>query len=646
MKKTIFKRLTAIIFVSGILILGLNYLLQIESAQSYMEVNSRIKLNQIEQILEQNTVDIQRIQEELGEDYIIRAKAAAYIMQRHPQYEDDLEEMKKIANLLQVDEFHLFDKKGMIYSGSEPKYYGLDMNSGEQISFFKPMLEDTSLELVQEVTPNTAEGKMMQYVAVWREDGEGIVQIGMEPDRLLEAMEKNELSYIFSKVTSEANTIIYAINKEDGTILGCTQDKWIGQDADQIGLRMPEAVSAEKGFFLDINGRENYCVFQEVGNQYIGISQEKSEMYKEVQRSTLLLAVYLVIVFVIMLLAILMQVDKLIIRGIQRVNHTLSIITKGNLDVVVEESSTKEFAVLSNNINTMVSSLLDATNSLSQLFESVNVEMGVYEYHGHMKRVLATRKTASLLALSDKEQKEALADKAVFEARLNEIKKYPVEGTEDIFCIPGEEKRYIKIRSFVNGRTTLGVIVDETADVLEKHRIEYERDSDMLTGLYSRRAFFKKAEKLFTKPEVLKNAVIIMADVDYLKKANDTYGHAFGDQLIAAAAELFKDSNISNSLGVRLSGDEFALLLYGAETKTELEHEIQRIYNEMLHKTIKNPEGEDYPVRLSAGYVFYSQQVQSFDELMLFADEAMYQVKRKNKASFMEYSKAVEKQNK
>lgn len=61
------------------------------------------------------------------------------------------------------------------------KYFGLNFRSGEQMQFFLPMLSDRSLELCQDITPNTAEQKLMQYAAVWREDGEGIVQIGMTP---------------------------------------------------------------------------------------------------------------------------------------------------------------------------------------------------------------------------------------------------------------------------------------------------------------------------------------------------------------------------------------------------------------------------------------------------------------------------------
>lgn len=175
----------------------LGYYLQTKSAKEAMRTNSEIRFNQVSEVLKRNDTEIAELRENLKEDYFIRAKAAAYIVQNQPDVVGDLEEMRKIASLLQVDELHLFDTEGRLYAGSEPKYYDYTFRSGEQMQFFLPMLDDYSLQLCQEVTPNTAEGKMMQYVAVWREDHGGIVQIGMEPARLMAAMEKNELSYVF-----------------------------------------------------------------------------------------------------------------------------------------------------------------------------------------------------------------------------------------------------------------------------------------------------------------------------------------------------------------------------------------------------------------------------------------------------------------
>ena len=99
---------------------------------------------------------------------------------------------------MQVDEIHFFNTNGEIYAGTNPEYYGFNFDSGEQISFFKPMLSDYNMQLCQDITPNTAEDKMMQYAAVWQSDHSYIIQIGLVPDRYLQTIQGKDLASLFS----------------------------------------------------------------------------------------------------------------------------------------------------------------------------------------------------------------------------------------------------------------------------------------------------------------------------------------------------------------------------------------------------------------------------------------------------------------
>ena len=130
---------------------------------------SRVLLDQVINIIEKNEKNENEMIESLKDDYIIRAKAVSYIIDANEKAEYDVEELQKIADLVSVDEIHLFDKTGKIYSGSIPEYYGYSLDSGEQISYFKPMLSDKKLTLCQDITPNTLEGRKMMYAMTWNE---------------------------------------------------------------------------------------------------------------------------------------------------------------------------------------------------------------------------------------------------------------------------------------------------------------------------------------------------------------------------------------------------------------------------------------------------------------------------------------------
>lgn len=90
---------------------------------------SQVLLDRVVNVLDRNTQSEEELINSLKDDYIVRAKAVAYIIDAKPEAEKDVDELRKIANLMSVDEVHLFDKDGAIYSGSVPKYYGLKLRT-------------------------------------------------------------------------------------------------------------------------------------------------------------------------------------------------------------------------------------------------------------------------------------------------------------------------------------------------------------------------------------------------------------------------------------------------------------------------------------------------------------------------------------
>ena len=157
---------------------------------------SEVLLDRVVNVIEKNEDDEKNMITSLKEDYIVRAKAVAYIINANPDAENNVDELKKSANLMSVDEIHLFDTTGKIYSGTIPEYYGYNFDSGDQMEYFKPMLEDKTLTMCQDVTPNTSEGKKMMYAITWDETGTRMVQVGIEPVRLLNEVKQNEISSI------------------------------------------------------------------------------------------------------------------------------------------------------------------------------------------------------------------------------------------------------------------------------------------------------------------------------------------------------------------------------------------------------------------------------------------------------------------
>ena len=195
------------------------------------QTTSNVLLDRVISVIDKNESSESEFVKSLKDDYIVRAKAISYIVDAKPEVEYDVDELQKIAGLMSVDEIHFIDDTGTIYSGSLPKYFGYSFDSGEQMAFFKQMLNNYDLTLCQDVTPNTAEAKEMMYAITWNESKTHMVQVGITPKRLLKELKRNQISNVVADMPVYKGMEIYVVDAKTKKILGATDASWVGNTA-------------------------------------------------------------------------------------------------------------------------------------------------------------------------------------------------------------------------------------------------------------------------------------------------------------------------------------------------------------------------------------------------------------------------------
>ncbi len=98
--------------------------------------------------------------------------------------------------------------------------------------------------------------------------------------------------------------------------------------------------------------------------------------------------------------------------------------------------------------------------------------------------------------------------------------------------------------------------------------LRFERDCDDLTGVLNRRGFNHRAHRLVQSAD---SCALIMADLDFFKRVNDTLGHAAGDRVLTAFAQILKESPKNARIVGRIGGEEFAVLLPGCGHEAAVE---------------------------------------------------------------------------
>ena len=175
------------------------------------------------------------------------------------------------------------------------------------------------------------------------------------------------------------------------------------------------------------------------------------------------------------------------------------------------------------------------------------------------------------------------------------------------------------------------LVEERTAELREANsRLEQLSRSDPLTGLANRRHFDELKEVEFRRAQRLGQPLsVLMCDVDFFKRYNDTYGHALGDHCLQEVAATLKSVFArAGELAARVGGEEFAVLLPGSDlisarkTAERLRQAIAKL--DITHAT--SPVAAH--VTLSIGVAqFDPDSMDRFDQLIQCADQALYRAK-------------------
>lgn len=556
-------------------------------------------LSQIEHIMDKNQQELEYIQAEYRKTCLLNARVVSRLTERSPEILYDIEELKTIASHLEIDEIHFFDSTGRIFSGTRPEYYNLTVDSGEQIAFFKPLLTDKSLELVQDIVPNTADGKMMQYSALWSKNQDYIVQIGMEPVNVQKLTSKNELSYIFSLFKVNPNILYFAIDSESGNIVGSSQEETVNLNCEELGFPFSDIKNGEEEIYANVNGSESYCILNKVGNTYVAYVIHLQYMYHELPIIMGILFVCMLIIAFILATSFNEYMKVNIVNKITKINSLLSSITNGDLNQIVDVRNVYELSELSNHINTMVQSLFSSNSKLTYILSRTNFYLGTYEYSPTADSVQFSEYIPQLFSWDEETLKALSKNPDGFKEFIDTIRKHIVPNEQNIY---EAGNKYIKIDEIMENDYILGVVMDVTSTVAKQKKLESEIHLDPLTGLYNNKGIELELDDLFSAPERLGSYAVILIRADGLAKINASYGPGNGDIYLKKIANIITDFGIKNSIAARQWGGEFILFLYGYDNEKELLKAIDLLTYIQNHTITHLNNNINVPIEFSFGY--------------------------------------------
>jgi len=160
---------------------------------------------------------------------------------------------------------------------------------------------------------------------------------------------------------------------------------------------------------------------------------------------------------------------------------------------------------------------------------------------------------------------------------------------------------------------------------------------DGLTGLFNRRYFKEEFDKQFLQAARYNHELsCILLDIDFFKKINDTYGHAFGDLVLVQFSEILKKRVRKTDVAARYGGEEFIVMLpstNGAGAAT-----VAESIRSVISQHVFSDGTTNIHVNISAGISsLKADNPESPDKLVSFADEALYTAKENGRNRVCRY---------
>ena len=287
-----------------ITIVGIVFLLVLQYSAMSRE-NRMISYNtttdyiyRIKGMITQNTLDRKTVQGRLNEDYTAKLHVAETIISGRPDVDWNAENLQELCSFLGVDEINIFDETGTIIGGSVPKNYGFSFDSGEQLAYFKPMLQNTQAIMHQGITPNTMDSSLMAYYIQWNKSGTQMIQVGMNMARLNDILGRNIINSFMTRAAIPEGTDIVVTKRDDVTIIASSLPGMVGNTLEEKGIVAPE--SETDSHFTVGSGKDlRYCSMLNISSYRIIAAQTKAFVNRNIPFSLLSFTEYQILITII-----------------------------------------------------------------------------------------------------------------------------------------------------------------------------------------------------------------------------------------------------------------------------------------------------------------------------------------------------------
>lgn len=318
---------------------------------SYSRQN-RVSENDIKQLLTTNIDDVKgEIVEASNRNLIELTKNISYQVISQKNLSNSY--LKYLAGIYNISEINIIDSDLHISYSTNDDFVGFDMESGEQSKEFMDLFNDSNV-VIQEYQPITINSDVWRKYAGAILDRGCYLQIGYDAKQFQQDIGNSVINAAYNRHIGKSGYITI-VDAENYIISGSLM--YSGKNLSEVGWSVKDDIVEMEVLDVKAYDKEAFCMYSTTeGYKIIAVYPADEALFN--RNMVMYVNTFAeIILFAVLFAAIYILIKKIVVDNIQKINLKLAEITGGNLDVTVEVMNNQEFASLSDDINSTVSTL-------------------------------------------------------------------------------------------------------------------------------------------------------------------------------------------------------------------------------------------------------------------------------------------------
>jgi diguanylate cyclase (GGDEF)-like protein len=390
---------------------------------------------------------------------------------------------------------------------------------------------------------------------------------------------------------------------------------WVMKTSEELGLHNFKDLITKKdtSFEAELDGVTrvfNVITSKESGFHLVSVVNKSEILHTANEITTILNTIY--IITFIFIFIIVYQLSRTITKPILEISSVIHRMTHFDFNID-DHKNIKRYTTQNDEIGIVAKALVKMHHNYYELMEQV------HSINDAIKNIDIEKKNSFRLSLSKDNPFHSIISS--MNILLDKIHQYfdQLKATNSEILTKNE--------LLTSSEEELMAQLDEINQ--QKDYIHYLAFHDPLTGLPNRRRF---TEKLNSKISHGQFGAVILLDLDDFKGINDTLGHMFGDRVLESIAQRIEEAVDYKIFVSRFGGDEFLILIETDQDYKYIEDSIKKIKHIFDEKiTI---EEHHIDVHFSMGISLFPKDSTDVDQLVVYADLAMYSVKNAGKNDY------------